>query len=307
MAERLVRALGRAGVVREVGSIAALHCAAEDFLELEIDVLAISGGDGTNGVTISGFVDVYGNQALPKICLLRGGTANTVADSIRVRRRSPDRLLAGLIEAKARSRPLRNIQRPVMRVSASGVRRSDGTEIGPSSHGFLFGVGVVCGYLTEYYASGEPSPRVAAKTLLRGIGSSLVGGPMVRRMARPFRGSVHFEDGTAWEERDYLAVAAGTIDHIGLGAKPFYRAGERTDAFHALGIYTRPLGFIRQLDRVWAAREMRPGHAYEHLASQMRIESSARPLAFMLDGDLYQCDGSLEVTVGPVVTIVVAD
>ena len=39
---------------------------------------------------------------------------------------------------------------------------------------------------------------------------------MIRRMAAPFRGTVELDDGTIWDERDYLSVAGGTIDQIGL-------------------------------------------------------------------------------------------
>jgi hypothetical protein len=39
----------------------------------------------------------------------------------------------------------------------------------------------------------------------------MVGGEMIRRMAAPFRGTVEIDDGTVWDERDYLAVAGGTI------------------------------------------------------------------------------------------------
>ena len=45
---RLARRLGDKGVVREARSIDELYRIAEDFRRAEIDVLAISGGDGTN-------------------------------------------------------------------------------------------------------------------------------------------------------------------------------------------------------------------------------------------------------------------
>lgn len=302
---RLERALSGHGVVREAASIAALHRAAEDFRRLDIDVLAISGGDGTNGVTIGGFLDVYGDQALPRIALLRGGTGNTIADSLGVRRGRPESSLARLLNAYLRRRPLRDVPRFLMRVRSDNPRRVDGGPTGEVSHGFLFGTGVVCGYLREYYAGGTPDAKVAAKTLLRAIGSSIVRGPMIRRMAQPYRGSVRLSDGSQWPARDYLAVAAGTVEQIGLGFTPFYRMRERTEAFHILGIHARPMGFVRQLDRIWSGSAMRPGHAYDALATSVHLDSPERPLAYMVDGDLYQCDGGLEVSLGPAARIIV--
>ena len=98
-AGRLARALGDHGVVRAARSIDELYAVAEDFRRLDIDVLGISGGDGTNGVTITGFIDVYQGSALPRIAFLRGGTMNTVANSVGVRRGRPEGLLGRLIHA----------------------------------------------------------------------------------------------------------------------------------------------------------------------------------------------------------------
>jgi diacylglycerol kinase family enzyme len=290
---RLARALEGHGVVREARSIDELYRIAEDFQRLSIDVLGISGGDGTNHVTITGFLNVYGGVALPQLAFLRGGTMNTVANSVGVPRGRPEGLLGRLIRdyAARASRPLANVERHVMRAG--------------DHYGFLFGTGVVQGFLAEYYAGGEPSPLVAAKTLARGIGSSLVRGEMIRRMARPFRGSVLLEDGTRWEERDFLAVAGGTIDQIGLGFRPFYRYEERPAAFHVLGITTSPLGFVRELPRVWRAEPMRPGKTLEACVSRAVISSHDGVMRYMIDGDLHETRGDLEVTVGPRVKIVV--
>ena len=310
-AGRLARALGDHGVVRQAGSIDELYRVAEDFRKLEIDVLGISGGDGTNGVTITGFLDVYQGSALPQIAFLRGGTMNTVANSVGVRRGKPEGLLDRLARAyvERAARPLENVERHVLRLKghkarASGVGKASMPAL-PEIYGFLFGTGVVYGFLAEYYSGGQPNPVVAAKTLLRGVGSTLVGGEMVRRMAEPFRGHVELPDGTRWEERDYLAIAGGTIDHIGLNFRPFYRYGERPGEFHLLGIHTSPWGFVQQLPRIWRAAPMRPGHTFEATTPTATVCSPKSPIRYMVDGDLHECEGPLEVGIGPRVRIVV--
>jgi hypothetical protein len=173
-------------------------------------------------------------------------------------------------------------------------------------YGFNFGTGVVCGFLSEYYAAGHPpTPRIAAKTLLRGVGSAAVGGEMIRRMAAPFRGSVELDDGTVWPERDYLAIAGGTVDQIGLNFRPFYRFAEKPETFHLLGIYTSPLGFVRQLPRIWRAEPMAPGRSYEALPKKIVISSRKTPIRYMIDGDLHECAGPLHISIGPKVRIIV--
>jgi hypothetical protein len=315
---RLARTLGDHGVVREAGSIDELYRVAEDFRKLDIDVLGISGGDGTNGTTITGFLDVYAGNALPQIAFLRGGTMNTVANAVGVRRGRPEGLLDRLCRAYVAraARPLADVERHVMCLRAEGAApqrrsaRAAGAELpGPplaTKYGFNFGTGVVCGFLREYYAYGQPpDPVVAFKTLFRGIGSAAVHGDMIKRMAAPFRGSVEIGDGTVWPERDYLSVAGGTVDQIGLNFRPFYRFAERPNTFHVLGIHTSPMGFVSQLPRIWRAQPMRPGHTYEAVTHRIVIRSPRSPLLYMIDGDMHECRGPLHVSVGPRVHIIV--
>src|ERR1700756_2210147 len=117
-ATRLARTLGDHGTVRAAHSIDDLFRIAEDFKRLRIDVLGISGGDGTNHVTITGFLDVYGGAALPQLAFLRGGTMNTVANSVGVPRGRPEGLLGRLIRdyVARSSRPLDGVERHVMHV-----------------------------------------------------------------------------------------------------------------------------------------------------------------------------------------------
>ncbi|MCL2725967.1 MAG: sphingosine kinase [Polyangiaceae bacterium] len=310
---RLVRALGDHGEVREAGSIDELYRAAEDFRRLEIDVLGISGGDGTNGVTITSFIDVYQGSALPQIALLRGGTMNTVANAVGVRRGPPEGLLHRLIRAYVAraSRPLRDAPRHVMRLHANQMRSTAGAQERPSApavsekYGFLFGTGVVHGFLSEYYKGGPSNPVIAAKTLLLGIGSTVVRGEMIQRMAAPFRGQVELEDGTIWPERDYLAIAGGTIDQIGLHFRPFRRCSECPGTFHLLGIHTTAMGFVGQLPRIWRALPMKASHAYDATPQKAILRSPHKTIKYMVDGDLHECDGPLHVEIGPKVRIIV--
>src|SRR4029077_4419067 len=142
----------------------------EDFRKVEIDVLAISGGDGTNHVTLTGFLDVYSGAVMPRVALLRGGTMNTVANSVGVGHGRPEGLLARLVreDAKRGAVELENVERYVMRVAPRQGGKND--------FGFLFGTGVMRGFLAEYYRGGQPSPLAALTTLARAVGSALVGG-----------------------------------------------------------------------------------------------------------------------------------
>jgi diacylglycerol kinase (ATP) len=301
-ASRLARTLGDHGVVREARSIDELYRIAEDFRRDAIDVLAISGGDGTNHVTLTGFIDVYGGATMPQVALLRGGTMNTVANSVGVGKGRPEGILGRLLRdyAQRAAAPLENVERHVMRIGPRDARAGQRTH-----YGFLFGTGVVAGFLAEYYRGGDPTPLVAAKTLARAIGSAFIGSEMIRRMAKPFRGSVVLDDATRWDERDYLAVAAGTIPNIGLNFRPFYRYAEQPGHFHVLGIHASPVAFVKELPRIHRAEPMRPGKTYEAVASHAVVRSADGTVRYMIDGDLHEARGDLNIGVGPRVKLVI--
>ncbi len=292
-ASRLARTLGDHGVVRTARSRDDLARIAEDFRKQKIDVLGISGGDGTNHVTITGFLEVYADEPLPPLAFLRGGTMNTVANSVGVPRGRPDGLLAGLIKryAERAQLPLRWAERHVMRIG--------------DHYGFIFGTGAIHGFIAEYHRTPEPDAIWAAKVLARGMGSAIVGGETARRVARRWEGRVTFDDGEGFPERDYFAIGAGTVDQIGLGFRPFYRYGETEGRFHILGIHTSPMGFVGALPTIWRAQPMGEAHTFEKVTRRALLEARGGVVDYVCDGDVHEQRGPLELSIGPVVKILV--
>ena len=87
LAKRLTRQLQDRGLVFRAQSLEELKEVAEELRRRDVDVVAVAGGDGTNHVTISELVQVYGEAKLPYFALLRGGTMNTTANSFGISRR----------------------------------------------------------------------------------------------------------------------------------------------------------------------------------------------------------------------------
>ncbi|MBI2892962.1 MAG: sphingosine kinase, partial [Deltaproteobacteria bacterium] len=110
-------------------------------------------------------------------------------------------------------------------------------------------------------------------------------------------------DGQVWPTDDYLAIAAGTIDQIGLGFRPFPRAGERAGRFQALGITCPISAFLADMGRIRLGKPMTPGKTNDTLATRLEIAPDEK-LAYMIDGDLHESDGPLRIGVGPRLRIV---
>ncbi len=290
-ASRLAKKLGNCGVVRTAQTRDELARIAEDFRKLKIDVLGISGGDGTNHVTLTGFLEVYSDEPLPPVAFLRGGTMNTVANAIGVPKGRPDGLLASLIARynERMENPLQVVERNVMRVG--------------DRYGFLMGTGVIHGYMSEYYRHPEPNPLHAAKTLFDACRSVVLNRPTP--VMQRWEGRVEFPQGPNFPDRDYLCIAAGTVDQIGLGFRPFYRAPQAPGCFHILGIHTTPIGFVKKLGDVWRAKPMGEEHTHESVTTQATLHGRSGIVRYVLDGDIHEHRGPLEMRTGPRVKLIV--
>jgi diacylglycerol kinase family enzyme len=280
------------GTMVESESVDALDAIAQRFKDQQIEVLAISGGDGTGSVTLERFLAVYGDTPLPAIALIRGGTMNTVANGLGIPRQRPERLLSQIVLARKAGRelPLREVDCMV----------ADG------HIGFMVGTGALHGFLDVYYeaGAGNPTPATAARVLGHGAVSALLGGNYSKRMAGRVVADV-VADGEPWPRRDYLAVAAGTIQEIGLGFRPYHMAGEVPGRFHLLGIHMSTPKFALLLPRVHRAKPLGDENVQEQLAERAVISSPEGLVRYIVDGELYHKRGDLEITVGPRLRVVI--
>lgn len=291
LADRLARVLGDEGMVRPAGTLEQLGAVVEEVAAKSIDVLAIAGGDGTNHAALTQVARVYGGRPLPLVALLRGGTMNTTANAFGIPRKRPEALLAEVKRAyrERAVAPMRFVEPHLLRVG--------------DRYGFIFGTGAIYGFIAEYNRRPVRSAPWAAKVLGSAIASSLVGGETIRRVAQRWEGTVRFEDGTAFPERDYLTVGASTCGQIGLGFKPFYRSHERADHVHVLGIHCSPSDFILGLPRIWRGLPQGGERTYEKLCRVATLVPKYDEVPFTIDGDVYVHRGELEVACGPRVRI----
>jgi hypothetical protein len=288
---RLSHQLGDDGLVKIARDRDELARAAEDFKRLGIEVLCIAGGDGTNHVTLTGFLGVYGTDPLPLVALLRGGTMNTVANSLGIPRKSPEQLLA-----ITKRRYARRSRLPLAFVEHNLLHAGD-------NYGFIFGTGAIHGFISTYADHPEPSPAWAAQVLARACASAVVGGETIRRVAARWQGRVVFDDGATFPDRDYLAIGASTVGQIGLGFKPFYRNGQLPDHYHMLGIHCSAGTFIRSLPRVWRGIGLKASDNYEHLVRRATLVPRNGVTGYQLDGDVFEHKGELPLAIGPRVRI----
>ena len=290
---RLGYILGQHDSVELTNKIEDVEDVARQFLENQIDILALNGGDGTNHVTLTRFIKVYGDHPLPKIALLRGGTMNTVADGVGVKG-TPSRLLANLVDKYYTGGGFETTARDVIEVSTE-------TE---TVYGFIFGNGIVANFLEAYYETGSPSPPTAAVLLARAVAQIPTGGPLIDKIIRPFRAKITFGDGYAWPDQDFLSVLASTQDQLGLGFRPFIRCEERPGSFHILGSHGNPLALGAALPRIRLGLPVSDEVFLSEVATEVSFEAD-EPFPYTVDGDMYTAgEGRVTLRTGPRVEII---
>ena len=287
---RLQTLMDGRGLYAQSTSIDELEAIAKRFKEEGVEILALSGGDGTTSFALTAFKSVYGSERLPSICLLRGGTMNTVANGIGVRRGGPEQLLRRLLAAIEAGRTLR--------------AKSVGTLELNGQLGFITGVGVIPAFLREYYQAGDPypTPLTAMRLLSRAIGGSFVGGKLAKRVADRIPCDV-WVDGEMWPTASYLTIGAATVPQIGLGFTPFYRSEADQARFHLVGFTCSKVNFVRALWPIFRGQPTDPRYTRETLASSARIKQRNGSTLYTIDGEVLEA-AELAIKMGPRVEVV---
>jgi diacylglycerol kinase (ATP) len=276
---------GSRGVIFSTAQHDLVDAVVEGALERGVGTLGIIGGDGTISSALSALHRVYGSTPLPRIALLRGGTMNTVANALGIPRRQPEELLKRLLESRSST--------VVMRATIKVEGRL----------GFLFSAGVMVGFLHVLYGTrdrGQGSLR-ALSLLARGSWQTLTGGELIEQIETPLAATLWI-DGREDPLRRYTVLAAGTVEQIGLGFRPFPRAAECEDKFQMFAFHASVQTLARQLPRIRRGQSMQKGLGFDPLAKRLEIATEAE-FEYALDGDIYKAPNRLLVEAGPRVEI----
>jgi diacylglycerol kinase family enzyme len=286
---RLGDLLGPHGWVRETRTIEALPEVAAECRQKAVDVLAVCGGDGTFGQTLSALVRVYGERPLPSFLPLRAGTMNTVARSIGCRAWEPERMLAEVAADYRSGRPLDNFEHQLLSVNGE-------------SYCFMLGAGVVVGFLRAYYGNGRRGPFGGAQVLARLIVSAVTGGAAARRAFEWLSARMEC-DGVSVPFDRFSVVYVSSIEEIGLGFRPTYRARERRDRFHVFAGPVDAVELVRCLPRIKRGVATGSPQIFDATAGRVVVEF-ARPSSYMMDGDIMPAVGGLVIEPGPVLRVI---
>jgi diacylglycerol kinase family enzyme len=283
--EQLRAISGSSAVLFATGNRELVQAVADGVRERGVGTVAIIGGDGTVSSVLSALHQAFADAPLPRIALLRGGSMNTIANSLGVARRQPEELLRRLLAA----RPGEPLLRSTLKV--------DGRI------GFLFSTGIMVGFLKVLYraSESEQGPLAALRLLAKGSWQAVMGGELIQEIETPLLATLTVDE-LVHPPRRYTVLGASTVEQVGLGFRPFLRAAECNGKFQIFAFHGSTQSLVRQLPRIRGGQPPVKGLGFDPLAQRLRIAAQGA-IAYALDGDVREAQDSLLVELGPQVEI----
>ncbi len=252
----------------------------KNFGDLGVELVVVSGGDGTVQAVITEIMEGGHFAAQPRLAVLPRGMTNMIADDVGIKNASA-RTLAHLIDQADKG----ELQRFVVKRHTLCVEAAPGR---PALHGMFFGTSgiyraiescrrdVHSMKLESSFAVGATFASLAVQWLL-GIG----------RKDGVFRGdriAMEF-DGGERVEGDYMALMATTLDRLVLGSRPYW--GDGSGGLKVTSIAHPPRALARYTYRLMYGGERRvlPDDYQSRSANRLSLSMSC---PFTLDGELFE-------------------
>lgn len=290
-AERLGFIVGEKASCHTTKDLCDVEKLAAEFKSKNVEILGLSGGDGTIHKTLTTFINVYGSTPLPKVALLRGGTMNNLANCLNIRR-APERILSDLILKYHEDIPFEETEMDILNVNGN--------------YGFLFGMGLVQTFIAEYtkHKNGDPTPWYAFKLLSKTMLSALFNGRSATEMCERFDAKITV-DGVPAPFKNYMMIFAGTMDSLGFHFKPLYRSREVPGKFQFVGISTTPRQLLFTFPQAFFGRPSGSDDYFDTVGNKVVLEFE-EPRAYIIDGDTPEPTTRIEVTSGPRLKMILA-
>ena len=268
-----------------VGEIEALPEALRAMAEAGVDLLAVSGGDGTVQAVLSALQNDRAFTAMPTLAILAGGTTNMIADDVGLPGRPEPalkRLIARLEDPALGASGLGGlaVERGVIRVEY----RPDAAPL----CGMFFGTAAICRAILfcrrTAEAVGLTAAAASAATLAGLLGRRLLG----RGGDDILRGddmTVRFDGGPPQPGSRLLALAT-TLDRLILRSRPFW--GTDAGALRYSEVAYPPSRLLRAVYPFLygGAQRLLPSGDYRSRAAERIAFEMSCP--FTLAGELYE-------------------
>lgn len=279
-------------------SLADLDTAVENAVRLEPDAIFSVGGDGTTHHFLSRLIPECERRRkeIPKLGIVPAGTMNVIPSALGLVSENPHESFERVVRKFLTGEPHKTVQANALRVN--------------DRYGFLYGAGLPARSLMRYNAYEKRgvlrAAQVFGQIMAEEIGAAAGATRNARSVAEPFMAAMSCVDDQGpfiSSDSGWTSVMAGTIESIGLGSKPLYRAREKPGSFHLIGCEHGFWNYASRLHAIVLGKTL--GGKMDRPVTKARIHYD-RPMTRFIDGDIYEPD-SLDKTTdtlecGPLLT-----
>lgn len=287
--KRLSFIVGDKGSCRETHDRSDVPQVIAEFKEKNIEILGISGGDGTLHYTLTEMLKVYGFSQLPRIALLRGGTMNNAANALKIIG-SPEQILSNLICKYHSGEDFKVSQINLLNINGM--------------YGFLFGVGTTSKVVEAYCDAPQESSVWLAVQIAFKLGySCLLNTKWGYKICERLDANV-LVDGREWPFKNYSTIAAGSVETFGFGFNPFYRTRSEPGKFQVIAMSMQPREMLLKSLNSFISRPIKSENSLDEVAQKVEM-TFKEPQRYTIDGELFGPANQITVETGPSISVVV--
>ena len=250
------------------------------------DYICIGGGDGTIHLVISELITAYSPDSVPPILILKEGTMNNVARSVKLKG-SGHKLLKRLLNTIEYVNIVETEERFTLKIN--------------DKYCFLFGTGYVVNFLNQVYSGLEKGFFTNILVGIKAAGD-LFRNPKDYRIFSLTEQAI-FIDGKKILINPVSGILAGTVEHIGMGLSPLREALQSNSTFQIITIGMNPRGILRFLNKLRTGKRIK-SPKYSNVFGQSILIKNKGIFEYTMDGDIYTAENTLKVDIGPKITLV---
>jgi len=251
-----------------------------------IKLLLISGGDGTICNVLTSYISLFGQDELPIIVPLMGGTINMLGADVGLRENqlSVCRKLNDIIKNKEK-----------ITITERGLLKISDSNLSHANYGFTWIDGLLFRFMLDYYTQGagvQVASMLAIKTVLMSLADSENG------IFKQIESSVEI-DNIELSNKEHIFIISSCLKRFVFGFNIFNDQPEPGISFNT--VYMRepylkksrhkiPLGLYRGL------KSDDLGDFINQAVKNLRIE---RNKGYIIDGEIYEHDNETEIIINP--------
>jgi hypothetical protein len=259
-----------------------------DFARKDVNLVAVSGGDGTVQAVLTALFDKRPFEEFPLLTVLQSGTASMTARDVGLLGSRVKALQKLFRWAQTGNGKPSTVRRPVLRVAAPGH---------PTRYGMFFGAAAIYQGIQYFHRNvngkgfrGEVGPGL---TILRFLWEAVVNKGNELTASVPL--TVKLDQNPA-EQFDCLVVFISTLERLLLGMHPYW--GSENGPLHYTAVKANPRHLLWALPSFFRGFGGYHGTSengfYSHNAYEIKLYLAS---GFTLDGQLYTPENQQEPTV----------